>query len=382
MAERKRILWLIDHLGIGGAERLLVTYLRALDRDLFEPRVCVFKIRDGNPIAKEIKALGIPVDHLPIARLRYPANLPRLLRYLRRSKTELIHTQLEFSNTLGSLAAWLLRIPSVSTLHGVDAPRRGDKAYRRLPLMWWSLRLFCDQVIAVSEATRGHYMHQSGDTDEKIVTAYNGIDLSRFRSLDQSEVVAGRRALGIPADSIILITVSVLRQPKGIQYMIEAMPSIVSSLHNAYYLIVGDGQYGDELRALASRRGLDDHIVFTGHREDIPELLAISDIFALPSLGDALPTVLAEAMASNLPIVATAVGGIPEMVEHQRNGILVEPADSEMLAESCVRLITDPFLAQEMAHEGRKIVEERFNIEKQVKWMSELYLELLSDRGK
>ncbi len=380
--DRIRIVMLIDSLGLGGAERLLTIYLQHFDTTRFELRVCALQVREDNPIATDIGQLGIPVDLVPVHHLRDLAGLPRLVRYLRRQRTDLLHTQLEFADTLGSIAARMLNIPAVSTLHTFENPSKGSRTYWRLKLRWWLLGHFCQQVIAVSEGTRQHYIRMGDLKPDKVITIYNGIDLSRFTFQNEAERLAKREALGIPPEAPLLTTVAVLRPPKGIQYLIEALPAILEAVPETYYLVVGDGQHRHTLKELARAHKVTDRIIFTGVRNDIPDLLAISDLFVLPTLGEALPTVLAEAMAAQKPIVVSNVGGVPEMVEHGRNGLLVPPADPARLAEACLQLLQNPDQAHAMGQTGREIVEQRFNIRKQVQRLGDLYQEILARHRK
>jgi len=379
-SERSRIIFLIDSLGVGGAERLLVPYLQYLDQNCFEPRVCVMQVREGNPIAADIQRLDIPIDLVSTPNLSDPRNLPRLVRYLRQHKAGLLHTQLEFSDTLGNIAARILNIPAVSTLHTFDDPPRGTRTYWRLQLRWWSLRHFCDRIIAVSEGTRQHHLRLGKLAPGQVMTMYNGIDLSRFTPAQNgTNGLARRESFGIPPDAPLLITVAVLRPPKGIQYMIEALPAILEAVPQAYYLVVGDGEHAETLKALTTEYNVAERVIFAGVRKDIPDLLAISDLFVLPTLGEALPTVLAEAMAAHKPIVVSQVGGVPEMVEHGRNGLLTPPAEPTRLAQACIQLLQNPGQAQAMAQAGREIVQERFNIRKQVQCLGDLYQEILAE---
>ena len=215
-----------------------------------------------------------------------------------------------------------------------------------------------------------------------MITLYNGIDLDRFASVATATRLNGRQALGIPPDAPLLITVAVLRQPKGIQYLIEALPFILKVVPEARYLVVGSGDHEGALKELVKTLGLTDRVIFSGARSDIPDLLATSDLFVLPTLGEALPTVLAEAMAAQKPIIASNVGGVLEMVEHGRNGLLTPPADPARLVEACLQLLQNPAQAQAMAHAGRQIVEQRFDIRKQAKCLSDLYQETLTKRRK
>jgi glycosyltransferase involved in cell wall biosynthesis len=378
MGERRRIVWLIDGLGRGGAEHLMVPILAHIDRARFELRVCALQVKDGNPVAGELRALGVPVDLLPVPRLRDLTALPRLLQYLRREQADLLHTQLEFATTLGGPAARLLGIPAVTTLHTYDEPLPGSRAARRLRWMWWSMRRFFSRVIGVSEGVGQHHIRKSRLDPQKVVVIYNGIDLSRFSPVDPADRSRVRRELGIPEGAPLLLTVAVLRQPKGIQIMIDAMPAILAAVPSVYYGVVGSGDYGEALRAQAVERKVADRVIFTGFRDDIPRLMAAADVFVLPTLTEALPTVLAEAMALSRPIIASAVGGVPEMVTDGSNGLLLPPADPAALARACISLAADPDRAQAMGRRGRSVVEARFDIVKQVRRLEALYDELLA----
>jgi len=370
------IVFLIDGLGMGGAERMMIPILQHLDRDIFSLRVCAFQEREGNPIANDVLALGIPVDFLPVPYLRDVTALPRLWNYLRISKADLVHTQLEFANTLGNFIAKLLRLPSVCTIHTLSSQVMNIKSRAHHLLEWSSQRWFCDRVIAVSEEARFHNMRVSGLMETKMITIYNGIDTSHFDGME-NERDALRRELGIPLDAHLLTTVAVLREPKGIQFMLRAMSEILFSNPQTYYLIAGDGPYGSALREEAGKLQQSAHVIFAGMRKDIPRVLAASDIFVLPTLTEALPTVLAEAMSCRLPVVASAVGGVPEMVFNGENGLLVSPGDPRQLASACLTLLRDMDRSRKMGEQGWKIVHEKFDVLGQVDRLKQLYLELI-----
>ncbi len=360
---------------------MTVPYIQSLANDCFQPRVCVLQERHGNHFAKVLARMDIPVDLVPVRNLRDLTAIPRLVHYLRSHKTALVHTQLDFSNTLGNIAAKLLCLPSLCTLHTIDDPVKGSKSYRRMKVMLWSLRYFCDRVITVSEELRKHHLAISKVAPEKVITLYNGIDQSHFRNpgIEKNDLL--RKDLGIPLNAPLLLTVAVLREPKGIQFMLEAMPTILKEVPEAYYLIVGDGNYRGALEQLTANLNISNRVVFAGYREAIPDLLSISDVFVLPSLTEALPTVLAEAMTTGLPIIASTVGGIPEMVQDQTNGILIPPKNPEKLATACIRLLKNKKEAQKMGMEGQTIAASRFDIQKQARHLGDVYRELLHARG-
>jgi glycosyltransferase involved in cell wall biosynthesis len=382
-ARTYRIAYLIDGLSMGGAERLMVPMLAYLSRVHFQPYVCALQSKDGNPMADELRSLGVPVECLNIKRLRDLDAIPRLTRYLRGIKADLVHTQLEAANILGNISAKLLGLPSVCTIHVMPSLDVTTKTKLHQKVEWFALRNFCDRVISVSEEARQYHIEISGSSPKQVSTIYNGIDLSAFLDMNfavEREVV--RDELKIPRDANILITVAVLRPPKGIQFMIRALPAILASHPNTYYLVVGNGPHRDELIEEASRAGVRERVVFAGMRRDVPRLLAASDVFVLPTLTEALPTVLAEAMAARLPIVASQVGGIPEMIARGQHGILVHPEDVEGLSNGCTQLLSQPEQRAAMGAAGWKTANQKFSIERQVHQLKELYLGQLRAYGK
>jgi glycosyltransferase involved in cell wall biosynthesis len=174
----------------------------------------------------------------------------------------------------------------------------------------------------------------------------------------------------------------VLRPQKGIQYMIRALSAVLASNPNTYYLVVGNGSHRDVLIEEVSKFDVKDRVIFAGMRKDVPRLLTASDVFILPTLTEALPTVLAEAMAAKLPIIASRVGGVPEMIANGQNGCLVEPEDVEDLAQACIDMLANPEKRAGMSAEGWKIVNQKFNIENQVDQLEALYVSQLHAHGK
>jgi glycosyltransferase involved in cell wall biosynthesis len=382
-ARKYRIAYLIDGLSMGGAERLMVPILKHLSREYFEPYVCAMQSKDGNPMADELGALGVPVECLNIKRLRDLDALPRLTRYLKGIEADIVHTQLEAANILGNISAKLLRLPSVCTIHVMPSLDVKTKTKLHQKVEWFALRHFCNRVVSVSEEARQYHIQISGSSAEQVTTIYNGIDLSAFADMDYAqERQAVRAEFGIPSDASVLITVAVLRPPKGIQFMIRALPAVLARHPNTYYLIVGSGPHQQVLNEEVANAGVNGHVIFAGMRKDVPRLLAASDVFVLSTLTEALPTVLAEAMAARLPLIASRVGGIPEMIADGQNGFLVEPEDIDGLSRICIRLLENSDERAAMGAAGWKIVHQKFNIERQVEQLKELYLAQLQAYGK
>jgi len=367
-----RVHYLIDSLGPGGAEHLLAEYLAVLPGLGVEPVVTAIQERAGNPVAGDIAALGIEVETLRIERLRQRDARSLVGGAIDRARPDLVHTQLEFSNTLGSWAAHRRGIPVVSTIHTLDRPPPMTRDWLRFRLMAWSLRT-AERVLCVSDGARHHFEAAAGIGRGQAATLHNGIDLAPFTAIDPARGAAVREALGIPAGAPLAATVAVLRRPKGIQHMLDAMPAVLERLPDAHYLVVGDGPHRAALEQRAAALGLASRVHWAGATDAVPDHLAAADLFVLPSLTEALPTVLIEAMAAGLPVVATTVGGIPEMVDHPGSALLVPAADPQRLADAVIRALSSPLQARAMGTAGRRIAAARFDIRRQAGRLVEEY---------
>lgn len=344
--------------------------------------VCALQVREGNPVAAEIEALGVPVRTLDIRRLRQRDAYRQVLDAVAASDPDIVHTQLEFADILGTMAARRLSLPTIATLHTLDAPRPRSRDWARFRLTAWVLRRHGHRVVAVSESARRHHIDAARLDPGRVITLYNGIELDRFANPAEGSRAAVRAEMGIPGDVPVAVTVAVLREPKGLQHMIAALPAIAVAVPGVRYLIVGDGPHRAALHDAARAAGVDDLVVFAGARPDIPRMLAAADVFVLPSLIEALPTVLAEAGAAGLPVVATTVGGIPEMVARNQSALLVPPADPEALAEAVARLLANPRQARAMGRAARRITHERFDVRVRVAALVDEYRHLIATRSR
>lgn len=373
------IVYMIDSLGWGGAERLMIPILSNIDKQRFNTRVCVLQEKDGNPVANELRDMGVTVDTLLVRRLRDLTAIPRIMKYLHEVKANLLHAQLEFATILGGIASQRLNIPATVTLHTIPENEKGLKANIHLTLENFILRNFIDCVISVSEETQRFYLRAAKLSKKKSCVIYNGIDVHKYSAVfpKRSQVLS---QFDIPSHAVVLTTVAVLRQPKGIQYMIRAMPALISVNPQIYYLIVGGGEYFEALRHEVKKLGVEKNVKFAGARKDIPSILSVSDLFILPTLAEALPTVLAEAMAAGLPVLASRVGGVPEMIQDGVNGKLVEPANPEILEAACLEMLQDKQLLHQMGKAGKQIAQEKFDIKLQTQRLQNLYIQLISQK--
>lgn len=348
-----RVLYLIVDLPLGGAEIHLLNLVRHLDRDRYSPVVlCIGK---NGPIGEEIAREGVPVTELGLLRKGgSDRRIAKTLReFLRREKISLVHSHLYHANYYGRLAAFREGIPAVCTIHNTYA---SPKIHRRLINRWLARRTA--RIIAVSAPVRDDILRYDGVDPSKVVVIPNGVDPCRFDiPLTRAEA---RERLGIPAEHFLIGTVGRLEEQKGLQYLLDALRILRRGERKAFLLVAGGGREEARLREQATRDGIEDAVFFLGTRTDVPELYRAMDVFALSSLWEGGPITLLEAMASGLPVVATPVGFVPEVVRDGMNGFLVPLRDPAMLAEALWKVREDPARAEAAGREGRETVRRRY----------------------
>jgi glycosyltransferase involved in cell wall biosynthesis len=376
---RERIVQLIDGLGLGGAERVLVAYAPALARLGYDVEVVVLQDRGGNPLAEPLRSAGVPVHPLLVGHLRRFDQVRGFLAGMRGLAPSLVHAHLEFASTLGALHRLRTGVPLVATLHTLEKPEGIDRDSARLWLMHKALERAADRVICLT-ASAERAARESGLARARIDVLANGVDLAPFDAPPARSRAEVRAAFGVPPGAPLVVCVAVLRPPKGIDRLLEAFPAVRAGAPGARLLVVGDGSERAALEARAAAPDLAGTVTFAGARDDVPDLLRAADLFVLPTLIDALPTVVIEAMAARLPVVASAVGGIPDMVRDGEEGLLVPPGDAGALAAAILRVLGDPRLGRDLAAAGRARAEEAFSLESQVGRLGSLYDRLIAAR--
>ncbi len=368
------VLHLIDGLKIGGAEILLRELSVGLIRRGF--RVSIGYSSSG-PLVQELAALGLPLTRLPRLMRIDPILFCRMIGLIRRKSPQIVHTHLFKSDLHGRLAAHLAGTPViVSTLHSTDRwaqERLLGKAYG------WTAR-FADRMIAVTEDVRRFHSIYTGVPEEKLVTIENGVDIHRFAGLE-SAGRAIRKELEIDNAALVFGVVGRLTPPKDHSTFLKAAILILQNAPKARFVIVGDGPLRKDLELQAQKFGLEHALVFTGLRKDIPAVLAALDVLVFSSLWEGLPVALLEGMAAARPVVATAVGGIPEVVLPDKSAILVPPGDADALAQACLRLASDSATRHSMGQAGLERVVARYGIDAMIDRTVALYAKLLQERG-
>ena len=373
-APRLRVTYLIDKLHRAGAQAHLGVLVPSLDREGFEAEVvCLLA---GGPVADEIRDRGVGVEVLGLGRLYAPraiAGALRLARRLRARRVDVLHTYLVSANIFGTLAGRLAGVGAVVT----SRRDTGFSRNRRLRLVEeWLVNPLADRVVANAPAVAEEARRERGLAREKVVVIPNGVDLERFdparHPRAEARAWAGRE-WGLAGDETVVGAIGSLTPVKGHADLLEGAARVVARRPRTRFVVVGEGPLRPALEGQARRLGLRERVVFAGVRGDVARLLASFDLVALPSHTEGLSNVLLESMAMARPVVATAVGGNPDVLRDGESGRLVPARDPEALAAGVLGLIEDEEAAQAMGREARRDVELRFSKQRMVEAYQALY---------
>jgi glycosyltransferase involved in cell wall biosynthesis len=367
---RPRLLQLLATGGNGGAQESYTGLLLRLDRAKYDVRA--LSLSEGSAVHR-VRRLGLTVDVLDEADDEVAVR--ELAAWLRREEIDLVHAHMFRAEVIGTRAAVAAGVPVImATVHSSRVRSVEDMA------LLASLTPAMDRLIVPSDAIEHKVRHEGRDA-ARFAVIPNGVDLSRFRG--PAPACQLRRELGVPGEAPLVGVVARLEREKGHRFLLEAWPSVLAVCPAARLVIVGEGSESDALRAQARSLGsrVAASVHFTGRREDIAAVTADLDVAVLPSLREAQGISILEAMARRRPVVASAVGGIPEVITSGVDGILVPPADPGGLAAGIVALLSDPALRERIAEAGYRTVAERYSIDAQVKRIEAVYDEELGRAG-
>jgi len=354
-------------MSIGGMERVIMELCRHTDPSRYKVSICCISKR--GPLADRMEAEGVQVVFCQNQSKfgKYFRGF-ELARVFREQKVDLLHTHhmpAFIDSTLGSLLA---RVPIlINTDHCKQYP---------IEMRWQVLEkgcsLFADTVVAVSEHTREDLAKYQRISRDKLQVIYNGIDLTFTRSETPQEI---RRELGAAPDDVIIGTAARLEEQKGLDLLIDAVPQIVAALPTARFVIVGGGSLETALRQRAEALGpeLASRVVITGYRTDAVDLMRTFDCFVQTSHFEGMPMALLEAMALEKPIVASAVGGVPEVVEDGVTGTLLHDRDPGTLARAILAYVKDPQVGRAVGAAGYSRYQRLFTARTMVSQYERLY---------
>ncbi len=371
MEKRKIKLLLVSSVFVDrGAERLMISLYRLLPKDIYEIKILC--LRNLAPYADYInKSSDIKIDIIGMKSNIDFVSLFRFYQYLKTYKPDIINFHHFRAALWGRPLAKLAKAPLV--LYSVHN-KWGGAIHHFLDRL---MSTFSDAIIPFSQSVRNYLINTEKIKEKKIEKPiYAGIETSKFSNIKQNEIDALKkelRGLGIQKKHHIIGFIGNITKEKGLVYLIESIRCLKRKFDNICCLLIGEGPDEAYLKKLISDYGLSDNFIFLGTRYDIPNLLNIMDIFVLPSLREGLPLVVIEAFAACCPVIATNIDGIPEIVMHNKNGLLVPPANVTELAEAIETLLTSEKLRKEFATNGYKTAIEKFDIKKMVESYDRLY---------
>jgi glycosyltransferase involved in cell wall biosynthesis len=369
-SDQVRVLALIDHFVMGGAETLLPRFAAAAPKAGIKLEVACVEELNGNPAAAPLYELGLAPVNLSLTGRHGPGALRAVRRHIARVRPQVVHTHLGTSDLIGGLAARSLAIPAVSTIHAARWERRlGPR--RRV------VKHCAARVIAVSETARLDYLRHGWAREDQIVTIHNGIDVVPCPGAGGDV----RQELGLAPEDFVVGMVSALRPEKGHDVALEVVRRLRARIPRLRLLVVGEGDLREEIGRRAA--DLDGAVVMAGLRHDVMRVLDAVDVCLHPSRADAFPTTLIEAMAASVPIVASAVGGIPEILSADRTGILIPaPPRAEAFVDPLERLLRDPDRRRALATAGREEYVRRFTADPWVRSTRTVYDAVLAESSR
>ncbi len=349
----------------GGAQEHLFSLVSRMDQSRYE--VSVVALSAGSAVRK-LQRAGFPV--LVIDEADDAIAVGALAAHLAEVRADVLHTHMYRADTVGTRAVMALgeighrRPYIVSTVHSSRVRSTDDQQ------LLADLTPHMDRLIAVSRSIEQKLQHEGRDTIP-VDLIYNGVDLQRYDHQEACCTLPDE--YGMEAGSQIVGVVARLEPEKGHPTLFDAWPLVLRAVPDSYLLVVGEGSRRDALEAQARELRIAHRVVFTGRRDDVPAVTAALDVAVLPSYREAQGLTILEAMALSRPVVASNVGGIPEMIQDGKTGLLVPPHDPEALAAAIVRLLTDHPLADTLGRAGHDLVHDRFCIELMVRAVEGIY---------
>ncbi|MDA8382275.1 MAG: glycosyltransferase [Betaproteobacteria bacterium] len=351
--------------GWGGQEHRIISEIvgmRARGHDAW------LATRPQCAIAREAARRDIPVALFGMRHRADLGTLVRLARFLRRERIEIVNTHSSLDSWLGAFAARLARVPVLVRTRHLNLPlKRGPVHFAHyLP----------DAVITCGDAMKKRLVEENGFPEPRVASIPTGIDFGAFRPMRPREAV--RRDLGLAPSDFVILMAAVLRSVKRHALALEAFAELLPSRPNARLVLAGNGPLRRETEQRAAALGIAQCVHFLGHRDDVADLMQAADVCLLTSRSEGVPQALTQAMGLGVPVVATAVGGVPELVAHERTGLLVPPESAKAIAAALERVAENPAWSKRLAAQGQARVLSDFSLETMLAKTDALFRALLA----
>jgi glycosyltransferase involved in cell wall biosynthesis len=368
-----RLLAIIEATSITGpAKNLLEFARRATAQDVSTTIATFTRGESENQFTRAVRDAGITLETIPERGPFDPATLRSLRMLAARVQPNVIQTHAVKSHFLARLAGLPKQAPWVAFHHGYTWPTMKARAYNQLDR--WSLRS-ANKVLTVSGPFRDQLI-SFGVRPERIGVIHNAIPAGwGTKARDPDEAARLRASAGIPAGSKVILIVGRLSREKDHLTLLEAVNRLRATV-TPHLVIVGDGPERPRIEEKTRQLGLDGYVTFTGHQSSAEHWYGIADLEVLSSLSEGSPNALLEAMATGVPVVATAVGGVPEIATNEENALLINPGDPESMSAAMARLLTDPGLAARFTKRSQELILERYEPEARMRILVSIYRSL------
>lgn len=383
-----RVLHVLTNLDFGGAQLSVVNICVGLRRRGLDVRMAYSSAGGrrfcGNELLDQrLKEGEVPLYDMP--RMRRDLNpyydllaVGQLRRLIREVRPEIVHTHMSKAGVLGRLAASLEKTPCViHSVRGWSFYAVGSALKRRafISIERFSARL-TDKMLAVSPQLVADGLRVGIGSPGDYLVVRSGIAVGDFLTVS-TDTCTLRRSVGIPDGTPVVGTVMALVEQKAPLDFAATAAEVLRALPRTHFLVVGDGPLREQLKEMIRGKAIEENFHLVGHRTDVSSLLGVMDVFLLTSRWEGTPRVLLEAMTTGVPVVATRVGGVPEIVEHDKSGLLAPPGDVESLARHTIRLLENPAEALELGRQARRHVADEFDLSTVIVRHEQLYAELL-----
>ena len=356
----------ITDLDAGGAERALVQIVTRLDRELWTPTV--ISLSPEGELVTPLEKAGIPVHSLNGKSAKQLSILPKLAKILRQLKPELLQTFLFHANIAGRLAGRWAKVPCI--VSGIRVAEKRSRFY--LSLDRWTRR-WVKHHVCVSEAVKTFSKQQGHLPESQLSVIPNGVDYDHFANAP----IAALKQFGIPDKSEVIIAVGRLDHQKGSLLLLKAVESLLAVRPQTHLLYVGIGSLESALKERVASQKLESQVHFAGYHSDVAPFLKAATIFVLASRWEGMPNAVLEAMAAGIPIVATDVEGVRELITHEQSGLVIPVDDTDRLQDSLKSLLDSPEQQLMYRNKSQALSKERLTWDKIAGEYSSLYLSLL-----
>jgi glycosyltransferase involved in cell wall biosynthesis len=352
--------------GLGGQEkRILAEAVGLSERGHYVALAC----RDHAWIKNEALKLGLDVHVFPMKKMYDIHSLWMLTGFLKKNRFDVVSTHSGVDSWIGGLSAKIAGVPVLVRTRHLNIP------LKRSLLNF--IHYLPDMYISCGQNMRNNLVNNCGFPEEKVMSIPTGVS-SEFFSVNKNNDLKNK--YGLDKDSPVITNAGIFRAVKGHEVTLRSVGKVIEKIPEAKFLLVGDGPDKKLLEDMASEMGISDHVIFTGFIENISEIYSFTDVAILSSWSEGLPQSLLQAMSAGVPVVSTKVGGVPEIVIHEKTGILVEPGDDEALAQGIIRLLGDAELSAECSNRAKDLVKHEHSRDHMIDKIEGLYRELLNSK--